>query len=496
MNNSPPIRVRFAPSPTGHLHIGSARTALFNWLVARKTGGTFILRIEDTDTARNVAGADRQIVEDLRWLGLEWDEGIDVGGPHAPYYQSQRLPLYEEVIKRLLEAGQAYHAFDTPQELEAMRRQAEAQKRTFHYPRPATFPDNSDVENARQAGRPVVVRFKMPEQDITVHDEVMGDVTVAATELDDFVLRKADGMPVYHLANVVDDHAMGITLVLRGQEFLDQTPRHIALQQALGYPTPRYVHMPLTMDVQGRKLSKRDGAVEVYAFRQAGYLPETLLNFIALLGWSPGGDREKMTLAEMVELFSIERMNRVNAKFDRDKLLAFNTDAIAAANEQRLLAAFDDYLSVNPDSPLSRAGLDNDTKRVLLSINKGFRTFADIDGKCAFLYLADEAIQYEPDAVKKVLAKDDGAGYQMLRTLLPMLEAIESWTGQALETLIKGVCASQSLGMNKVAQPLRVAVSGRTISPPIFDTLILLGKGRTLTRIHKALAVAKGAVHP
>jgi glutamyl-tRNA synthetase len=487
MSLQSPVRVRFAPSPTGYLHIGGARTALFNWLLARQTGGTFILRIEDTDTARNVEGADQKIMDDLRWLGLQWDEGIGVGGPNGPYYQTQRLDYYQSIVKRLLDSGNAYYAFDTSEELDAMRSAAEAQKKAFFYPRPATFPDENDVRKAREAGRPVVVRFKSAGQDITVHDEVMGDVTVSASELDDFIIRKADGMPTYHLANVSDDSAMGVTFVLRGQEFLSQTPRHIALQRALGFATPRYAHLPLIMDMQGRKLSKRDGDVEVFAFRQAGYLPETVVNFIALLGWSPGQDREKMTLQEMVELFGVDRIGRTNAKFDRNKLIAFNTDASSAASEERMTAAFGDYLAANPESSIARAGLDADTRRLLLQLNKGFRTFADIQTKSGFLYEADENIKYDPDAVKKVLVKGENAGYQMLELLLPRLEALDPWTIASLETLITAVCTEQSANMGKVAQPLRVAVSGGTVSPAIYETLALLGKEKTLKRIRQCL---------
>lgn len=485
MSTSSPLRVRFAPSPTGFLHVGGARTALFNYLLARRTGGTFILRIEDTDTARNVAGAEHKIMQDLRWLGLEWDEGIEVGGSHGPYFQSQRLDLYNTAIDQLLQSGQAYHAFDTAEELEAMRAQAEAGKQTFKYPRPSRWPDELDVRKAREEGRPVVVRFKSPDQDITVHDEVMGDVTVAAAELDDFVIRKADGMPVYHLANVVDDAAMGVNLVMRGQEFLGQTPRHIALQRALGYPTPRYAHLPLIMDMKGRKLSKRDGDVEVHSFRAAGYLPEALRNFLALLGWSPGGDREKMTKAEMIELFSLDRVGRTNAKFDREKLLAFNTDAAATVSEDRLAEAFDDYLAVS-DSPLSKADLSPETRREILRINRGLRTFADVDRKCGFLFVEDEAIQYDPAAVKKVLEK---GGFDMLAELLPVLQTHEPWTAESLEKLLSQVRESKSVGMGKVAQPIRVAVSGGTISPAIYDTLVLLGKDHTLSRIRRALAL-------
>ncbi|MBI4580909.1 MAG: glutamate--tRNA ligase, partial [Planctomycetes bacterium] len=471
----------------GYLHVGGARTALFNYLLARQTAGTFILRIEDTDTARNVPGAERKIMDDLRWLGLGWDEGIGVGGPHGPYVQSQRLELYDAAIDKLLTAGQAYYAFETADELEAMRKEAESRKQAFRYPRPARLPDEADIRRVREEGRPVVVRFRTPTEDITVHDEVAGDVTVAASELDDFVIRKADGMPVYHLANVVDDHLMGVNLVMRGQEFLGQTPRHIALQRALGFATPRYAHLPLIMDMQGRKLSKRDGDVEVHSFRAAGYLPEALANFLALLGWSPGGDREKMTLAEMVDLFSIERIGRTNAKFDREKLLAFNTDAAAAAGEERLAAAFDDYLAAS-ESPIGQAGLNAEAKRDLLRVNRGFRTFADIDHKCGFLYVADEAVRYDETAVKKVL---DKGGYDMLRTLLPLLEAQEPWTAEGLEKLLSEVCGAHSVGMGKVAQPIRVAVSGGTISPAIYETLVLLGKPRTLSRIRRALALPK-----
>jgi glutamyl-tRNA synthetase len=470
------------------LHVGSARTALFNWLLARQSGGAFILRVEDTDTARNVEGAEEKIMEDLRWLGLQWDEGIEVGGPHAPYFQSQRMSYYDEAIRRLLAEGRAYHAFDTAEELEALREKAQAEKRTFVYPRPDRFPDEQAVEQARADGRPVVVRFCTGGEDITVHDEVMGNVTIVASELDDFIIRKDNGMPTYHLANVVDDAAMGVNLVLRGQEFLSQTPRHIALQKALGYPTPRYVHMPLTMDMKGRKLSKRDGAVEVFSFRQAGYLPEALVNFIALLGWSPGGDRERFTVEELLAMFSIDRMGRQNSKFDRDKLLAFNTEWAGLVSADRLFETFSDWLNLNPETKLGSAHLDDEMKRTLLAINKGFRTFADIETKSGFIFAEDNEIEYDPAAVKKVLQKGEGAGYDMLEMLVPLLEAAEPWNHQSLEAVVAGVCDAEGVGMGKVAQPIRVAVAGTTVSPAIFDTLVLLGKDKTLNRMRLCLA--------
>lgn len=487
MSENSKLRVRFAPSPTGYLHVGGARTALFNWLLARQTGGTFIVRIEDTDTDRNVAGADEKIMADLRWLGLQWDEGIGVGGPHGPYYQMQRMASYHEVVKKLIAEGKAYYAFDTQEELELRRKQAEAEKRAFKYPRPERFPDEGDVQRARSEGRPVVVRFATPAEDITVHDEVMGDVTVAATELDDFVILKGDGIPTYHLANVCDDAGMQVNFVMRGQEFLAQTPRHIALQRALGYATPRYAHLPLIMDMKGRKLSKRDGDVEVHSFRAHGILPEVLVNFIALLGWSPGADRERMTLDEMVTLFSLDRIGKTNPKFDREKLLAFNTDAAATATPERMAAAYDDFLSVSEESGIAKANPDAATRRELLRVCKGFRAFPDIDSKAGFIVADDAAIQYDPAAVQKVLVKD--GGYAMLETLLPTLEAATTWTAGDLEALLKSICEAQGVGLGKVAQPLRVAVSGGTISPAIGETLVLLGKEKTLTRVRRALAM-------
>ena len=481
------VKTRFAPSPTGYLHVGGARTALFNYLLARQAGGTFLLRIEDTDRARHDEAAIAKIIEDMRWLGLDWDEGIEVGGPNGPYRQSERLGIYGPYVERLLEAGQAYYAFETPAELDALRRQAEAEKRGFRYPRPEAFPTRGDADRARAEGRPVVVRCRAPDGDVTVHDEAFGDVTVPASEMEDFVVLKADGFPTYHLANVVDDALMGVTLVCRGQEFLGQTWRQNVLREALGFETPRLCHLPIILNMAGRKLSKREGGVEVHEFRVAGYLPEALVNFLSLLGWRPSGDREKLTLGELVELFGIDRIGKSNAKFDRDKLVAFNTDACAAADEDRLLAGFRDYLSLNPDAPGPIPPGDDELLRHLLRINKGFRTFADIRAKCGVLFGPDDAFAYDAKAVKKVLAKGDGAGYAVLADLRGALAAVD-WTAEALETLLRDYGERHELGMGKVAQPIRVAVTGTTISPPIFETLVLLGRDKTLARIDRCLA--------
>jgi len=493
------VRTRFAPSPTGYLHIGGARTALFNWLLARQSGGQFILRIEDTDRARNVADAVAKILEDLHWLGLTWDEGPDVGGPCGPYFQSQRLEIYEKYFRKLLDSGQAYYAFDTPEELEQMRQRALAAKAPLRYPRPARFPSEAEAAAARAEGRPVVVRFKMPDRDITVQDQILGPVTVRAEEMDDFVIRKSDGWPTYHFACVVDDELMGITHVLRGQEHLINTPKHMALQDALGFRRPAYAHLPLILNPDGSKMSKRDKEkdierglppreIDVHDFRVAGYLPEVLVNFIALLGWSPGDGREKLSREDLIRLFDVTRISKTAARFDRDKLLAFNTQALAEADEQRQLAGLKDYIRVN-DTPLKSA--DEQTLRKLLRMNRGLRTYRDIDNKSRLFFVADEQIEYDPKALKKVLHKGSPSGLEVLERILPHLEGLEPFTAGQIEALIGSLCEQWQVKLGKVAQPIRVAVSGGTISPSIFETLDLLGRDRTVARIRRCLRLCR-----
>ncbi len=478
------IKTRFAPSPTGQLHIGSARTALFSFLLARRRGGAFLLRIEDTDRARHVEDAAESIGRDLQWLGIAHDEGPGVGGDAGPYCQSQRLEIYSQHVQRLLDAGKAYYAFETADELGEMRQAAQDAKESFRYPRPETLPTKADADAAAAEGRPVVVRLLIPGADVTVDDEVYGAVTVPADQQDDFIIRKADGYPTYHLANVIDDNLMGVDFILRGQEFLGQTWRHKVLREAFGWPEPKYAHLPLIMDMKGRKLSKRDGDVDVMSFRKAGYLPEAIVNFIALLGWSGPDGQERFSLTELCETFDIDRLGKTNAKFDRDKLVAFNTDIAAAMDPERLLAAFADYLSLN-DTPFPAD--DEAVLRHLLTANAGFRTFADIITKSGPLFAPDETIEYDPKAVKKVLAKGDGAGWAVLAELKPVLAGCD-WTAEAIEKMLADFCESRELGMGKVAQPIRVAATGRTISPGITDTLLLAGKDRILARIDRCLA--------
>lgn len=538
------VVTRFAPSPTGHLHVGGARTALFNWLLARHAGGKFLLRIEDTDLARSTQRACDQLIEDLRWLGLHWDNSELV-------FQSKRLPIYNAIIDDLIARGLAYKAYETPEELDAKRKIAEKEKRVYIYRRPALT--DEQVRQYESQGRAHVVRFAMPAKEYRFHDVVLGkEITVAAGQVQDFVIRKTDGMPTYHFAVVVDDAEMGVTHVLRGQEHSLNTMNHVALQDALGYPRPVYAHLPVILNIDGSKMGKRDrdkkvrhhatlwmknqkGSAEalaaacgfaspqriadwlkddgkqldpsehaalmpiiglkesdlpeilVHDFRGNGYLPEVLLNFLALLGWSPGEDRERMSMDQMVKLFSLEQVGKSNAKFNREKLLAFNTEAAAGAQPDRLLKAMRDFLSVNPDSPLNKA--DDAALMKMIEMKKGFRTLRQVEEASRFLFMRDEDIQYEADAIEKVLRKNDGQGLAVLRELRDVLTGVLEWNASNLETAVSAYCAQKQLALGKVAQPLRVAISGGTISPPIFESLEFLGREQTLNRVEKCLAM-------
>ena len=535
------IVTRFAPSPTGYLHVGGARTALFSWLLARHHGGRFLLRIEDTDLARSTEQAAQQLLEDLRWLGLHWDNA-------ELMYQSRRLETYNGIIDRLLADGLAYKAYDSTEELDARRKEAERAKRAFIYRNPKL--SDEQIRKYEAEGRPHVVRLATPVKEYRFRDEVLGkDIVVGTDQVQDFVIKKTDGMPTYHFAVVVDDAEMGVTHILRGQEHTLNTINHMALQDALGYARPAYGHLPIILNTDGSKMGKRDrdkkvrhhanvwlrnqkkspadlahlanlGAervenwladegsqldpsqqqkvmhvvglreadlpeVLVHDFRKNGYLPEVLLNFLALLGWNPGGDKERMTMGEMVALFDISGIGKANAKFDRAKLQSFNTQAAEEAAPDRLVPAMRDYLSVNPESPLNRA--DDADLAKLLAMKKGFRLLRDVDEASRFFYVPSDEITYDPAAVEKVLKKNNAEGLTVLRDVREILSGTSEWTTPALEAALKQYCDAKGLGLGKVAQPLRVAISGTTVSPPIFESLELLGRERTMTRVERCL---------
>ncbi|MDP9174754.1 MAG: glutamate--tRNA ligase [Planctomycetota bacterium] len=538
------IVTRFAPSPTGYLHVGGARTALFSWLLSRHSGGDFLLRIEDTDLARSTDESVRSLLDDLKWLGLNWDNSELV-------FQSKRVDIYNALIEQLISNGMAYQAYETPPELDAQRKMAERAKRQYLYKRPNLTPEQ--VQQYKAEGRKSVVRFAMPVKEYRFADVVLGkEIVLGAPQVQDFVIRKTDGMPTYHFAVVVDDAAMGITHILRGQEHLLNTVNHIALQDALGYARPIYGHLPVILNTDGSKMGKRDrdkkvrhhvniwlknkktreelatlsglplerltwwldedgrqlegpeqqmlmpavGITEadlpeimIHDFRANGYLPEVLLNFLALLGWSPGENKERMSIGEMVQLFSMERIGQANAKFNREKLLAFNTEALAAESPTALVPAMRDFLAVHPESPMANASTGELEK--VIEMNKGLRTFRDAEEKSRFLFVADSAIQYAGDAVEKFLRKNEGQGLAALKGILPLFAAVFDWTVAQLEETTKKYCETSGLGLGKVAQPIRVAVCGSAVSPPIFESLVFLGKEKTLARLARCIAVAE-----
>ena len=543
------VVTRFAPSPTGHLHVGGARTALFCWALARANGGRFQLRIEDTDQARSSEDAVRGILEDLHWLGIDWDEGPEYAGSGGdprgvgPFFQSERRPRYDALVQELLSRDLAYPAFETPEELEALRAEAQREKRGFRYRRPADW--DRDTALARwQAGEPCVIRFRMPEEAVRVDDRILGSVDFGADQLDDFVLRKADGFPTYHLAVVVDDGDMGVTHVLRGQEHLNNTPRHMALQRALGLPLPVYAHLPIIQNADGSKMSKRDKdkaaraalkqsgrapeefpldaarlaawrddkraqletdeldaladaldmalpEITVADFARGGYLPDVLVNFLALLGWNPGEkladgrDRERFTPAELAEQFSLERVGSGNARFDREKLLAFNQETLTGLDEDAFLAAF------NAWAPRFLGPAFAYPERLELyfrAVRPRCRTLAELfaaDGPGGFALAADDAYPFDEKAVAKWLHKGEPSGLERLGELHALLAGIDPFDPEPIEAAVSAWCEEQGIGMGKAAQPLRVAVTGTAASPPLGDTLAILGRERTLARIDR-----------
>ncbi len=533
---------RFAPSPTGYLHIGGARTALFSLLWARKTGGKFILRIEDTDQSRNTPTAAKQVMDDLRWLGIEWDYGPQVGGPAEPYFQSQRRDIYDRYVEQLIEQGGAYYCFDTPDELEQMRQRAAVQKKNFLYPRPEKFPDAQQVKKARAEGKPVAVRFCMSSEEIVVDDVIRGQVKFNGGDISDFIILKSDGFPTYHFACVVDDELMGATHVIRGQEHLMNTPCHIALQKALGFKTPVYAHMSVTISEAGGKMSKRDRAkalkdaiekaddldmeelacvggisvgrleefltgdwlpdnpavdamaeymkvelpeINIVDFFKSGYLPEALVNFLALLGYNPPVEKEILTMQELIDTFDPSRFNKANSLFDRKKLLAFNTEHIKLLGNEKLLRRYKDFL-VGTDSPAANA--DDKLLLRILKAGEGARTLAEIEHKSRFLFIDCDKIEYNEKDVEKVLLKNNGEGLAMLGELKRRLLKLQTVSEKAIEDMLRGLAEERKTGLGKVAQPLRLAICGTTVSLPIFGSVDMLGVEETIKRIDRTMS--------
>ncbi|MGE5346912.1 MAG: glutamate--tRNA ligase [Acidithiobacillales bacterium] len=447
-------RVRFAPSPTGSLHVGGARTALYNWLFARRHGGTFLLRIEDTDVARSRTELTQQILDALGWLGLTWDEG--------PFFQSERQSLYREAAEKLLAGGNAYRAFETTEELEGMKRAAEATGTAFRYPGAARAIPKGESDRRAAAGEKFVLRLRVPEEPIVVDDVVQGRTEFPAGALDDFVLLRSDGHPLYHFSAVVDDVEMGITHVVRGVDHLPNTPKHVALFRALGAPVPLFAHLGMILGPDGKKLSKRHGAAGVEEFRGQGILPEALFNFLALLGWSPGGDREKMTVEEMVRLFSLERIGPSPSRFDYEKLLWLNGQYLQEIPSARLL----ELLTSFGLPPCGAATLE----RALPLHRPRARTLRELSR--ALAVYGDDPTEFDPAGLKKFGTTENAA---LLRRFARRLSGVRPFAHGPLEEAARALAGEAGLSLGALAQPARLALTGALASPPLFDLIEVLG---------------------
>lgn len=479
MSSHPPARVRFAPSPTGYLHVGGARTALFNWLYVRRFGGQFLLRIEDTDKVRSTDESTRAIFDGLEWLGLDWDEPV--------VYQGANLERHRADVKQLLDAGLAYRDFTPQSVLEERRSAAQARGEIYKYKREWAEIPLHEEEQRLERGDPYVVRFRVPdEHGVTEWDDLVHKrIAFPNKDVDDFVILRSDRTPIYNFAVVSDDVAMGVTLVMRGDDHISNTPKQIMLYRALGRDLPRFAHLPMIHGLDGKKLSKRHGATAVGDYQHEGLLPQAMLNFLALLGWSPGGDREVMTLAEMVELFSPEGLQRKAAIFDPKKLEWMNgqhmsmmpltelepvvTRAIIAAGlatGEELVARHDWYLQL-VDLLRVRARVVDDIVRQ------------------AAPYFVDQ-ITYDPEAVAKQW-KDGPATLEILGSARDALAAVTSWDATTLEAELRGLAERHGIGGGKLFQPLRVALTGLTVSPGIFDVLVMQGQDRAVARLERAI---------
>jgi glutamyl-tRNA synthetase len=515
------VRTRFAPSPTGYLHIGGVRTALFNWLFARKHGGQFILRIDDTDQQRNVAEALAPILEGFRWLGLDWDEGAEVGGPHGPYYQSQKQERYRAAVAELVAKGLAYHDYATPEELEAERKAAEAEKRPYVYSRRWLAQTPAERARFQAQGRRGVVRLKMPREGVCeFHDHIRGAMRIEWSREQDHVIQRADGTCLYNLASVVDDHDMQITHVIRAEEHLSNTPRQIFVARGLGYPLPEYAHVPFVAEPGSKnKLSKRKIAqylknpdfkkvyehgqviaaaiglatsadtfnpVIVDFYEQVGYLPHALLGYLVLLGWSYDDKKEEFTPQEMIDLFSLEKVNKAPASFDPKKLWAFQDREMQKLPLEEKTAMTLPYLVraglvTEPASEAMRARL----AQVLSAAGDRIKVAGDVLDYAAF-FVPDEQLTYDEQAFDKRLRKPaEAAG--LLRKLRERRAAVETFDAQALERLLNDFVQAEGVSIGQIIHALRVAVTGKVVGFGLYESLAILGKAQCLARIDRAL---------
>jgi len=459
------VRLRFAPSPTGYLHVGGARTALFNWLLARKEKGTFILRIEDTDVARSTQESVDAILEGMSWLGLDWNEG--------PFYQSERFPVYKEFVEKLVVAGKAYRCYCTSEELEAKREQAMKEGRKPKY--------DGTCRNLTEeiAGKPYVIRFKAPHEGVTAFDDLIkGRISFNNDELDDLIIQRSDGTPTYNFVVVIDDATMGITAVIRGDDHINNTPRQILLYEALGYPVPRFAHVPMILGADKTRLSKRHGATSVMAYRDMGFLPEAMVNYLVRLGWS-FGDQEIFSREELIEKFSIESVGKSAGVFNPEKLLWLNHHYIKESPPERLTDLLIPFLKERDVDP----GTGPSLPLVVKTLQERSRTLVEMADGALFYYRSDFA--YDEQAAAKHLVPD---ALPLLEALVVKLEGIADFTQGGIEAAFKEFIAEKGIKLGQVGPAVRVALCGGTASPGIYEVIEALGKDEALGRLRRAAA--------
>ncbi len=487
-----PARVRFAPSPTGYLHLGGARTALYDFLLARQTGGQFILRIEDTDRKRYTPDAEQDIFDSLRWLGLEWDEGPDVGGPYGPYRQTERREIYQHYAQQLVEEGKAYYCFCSPERLRRMREEQRKRKEPPHYDGTCRHLDPDEAARRVAAGEPHVIRFKTPKEGtITVRDRIRGEITVENRTIDDYILLKSDGLPTYHLAVVVDDHLMGITHVLRGEEWLATFPLHSHIYRAFGWEEPEWVHLSVFLKPSGKgKMSKRDSellkksgyAVLIRDIRQLGYLPEGVINWIALMGWSYDDHTEFFTLDDLIEKFSLDRLKPSPAAVNFKKLDHFNGLHIRHLSEDELARRLVPYFHQAGYPEVTAEAL----KPIVPLIQTRMTTLDDGPALAGFFFRAEVEPNPE-DLVPKGL--DAAQAAQVARQALEVLRDLPDFRAETTEPPMRALVEKLGLKAGQVFGILRVAITGQRVSPPLFESMEIVGKETSLKRLERAIAL-------
>jgi glutamyl-tRNA synthetase len=478
------LRVRFAPSPTGYLHIGGARTALFNWLYARRHGGTFVLRIEDTDTERSSWEMVSGIVDGLRWLGLDWDEGPDVGGPYAPYFQSQRLDRARALAEQLVTGGRAYYCYCTADILQQKRKTAEAAEGGWVYDRTCCTLSPEEISAREAAGTPRAIRFKVPAGTTSFTDLVHGAISFDNAHIEDFVILRSDRQPTYHLSVVADDMDMKITHVVRGDDHISNTPKQVLLYAAFDAPHPEFAHVPLILGPDRKRLSKRHGATSVMEYQRLGYLPEAMVNFLALLGWSPGDDRELFTRDELIAAFTLEGISGGNAVFNPEKLDWFNQQHILRLPIDQLARALEPLLR---EAGLWAPELVGDRRdwfvRLLELIRPRVKKLDQfVEEVRPFL---QQQVQYDPSAVAKHLNSDDVK--DALELFADTVVRVKPFTSGALESALRTLAESRGVKAAPLIHATRVAVTGRTVSPGLFDVLELMGPERVAARVRAAI---------